>query len=269
MSATSFAPDRIDATIWSLIDRGVAAPLDAPPEDSPGETFKQVADAGAAKRWIELCLDHVLIREVIQEAAAQAEAAEGTTAQGKAAAGPSDAVLVMQAEQGIPGAFNVLVERYFSQIFGVAYSQLRDREAAMDVAQDAFLEAAQKLTSLRVREKFGHWVYGIARRKAIYVLRRRKMHRAAVEVKKEEEKTLPRPDAPGAPMEREERNEQIRDLLNQLPEIYREIIVLKYIDDRSYDEIATLLGISKAAVDKRLMRGKEMLRESLRRWLGE
>ena len=64
-------------------------------------------------------------------------------------------------------------------------------------------------------------------------------------------------------------HEHIREQLNQLPEIYREILVLRYIDGRSYEEIAQVLGISLAAVDKRLMRGKALLREALRKWLDE
>ena len=52
----------------------------------------------------------------------------------------------------------------------------------------------------------------------------------------------------------------------ELPEIYREVLALKYVDGRSHEDIAKVLQISLAAVDKRLMRGKEMLRESLQRW---
>ncbi len=70
-------------------------------------------------------------------------------------------------------------------------------------------------------------------------------------------------------MARQEKAQEIRRALNQVPEIYREILVLRYMDDRSYEEISSLLGISVAAVDKRLMRGKEMLRSSLRRWISE
>lgn len=247
-----------DAAVWSWLDgpAAVAGP--------PAERLNQ---ANAAQRLVEICLDHVLLREVVLEEDARAADGAGLAPDAQAAEGLGDEALVLQAEQDVPGAFNVLVERYFSLVVGAAYSQLGDIDAARDVAQDAFLEAARKLETLRERDKFGNWVYGIARRKAIYVLRRRKLHQAAI---KEVQEQVQQPvDDPAAPMARAERNQQIRQALTQLPEIYREILVLKYIDERSYEDIAKVLGISLAAVDKRLMRGKEMLRESLRRWMNE
>ncbi len=280
MSTATYASDDANKLLWTFIDPPQTAPTqESEASDSEKEKLtlphieadvvKALTESMMAAKLVDYCLDHVLLREVIQEEAARSEAALGKTAKGKAASGPTDAEVVMQAEHGVPGAFDILVERYFNQIAGAAYAQLQDREEAWDVAQDAFHEAAKKLSTLRVRDKFGHWVYGIARRKAIYILRRRKMHRTAIQYKKDEEKTLPGQDEPDAPINRDERNAQIRASLNRLPEIYREILVLKYIDGRSYDEIAKLLGVSLAAVDKRLMRGKDMLRESLRRWMGE
>jgi len=261
-------PEGLDALLWDFLDPLFAAPKSAssdPVATPGGEAF---AEPSAAARLVELCLQHVLTRDVAQEEAARADAKRASKRM-KAHVGPTDAELVMQAEQGLPGAFEALMERYLSMVVGVAYSLLSDSEAARDVAQDTFMEAMQTLTLLRERDKFGNWIYGIARRKASYVLRRRRMHQAAVTFKQQEEKTLPTQDDPSAPMSRLERTEHIREQLNQLPEIYREILVLRYIDGRSYEEIAAVLGISLAAVDKRLMRGKAMLRESLRKWMGE
>ncbi|MBI3831420.1 MAG: RNA polymerase sigma factor [Planctomycetes bacterium] len=252
----------LDALLWSFLDP--AGELE--PDARPAEKVEQKADATLAARLVELCLQHVLLRDCVEEEASRAAAA---TRPARVHAGPADAELVLQAEQGVPGAFEILMERYLSMVIGVAYSLLSDAEASRDVAQDTFMEAAQTLTLLREREKFGNWLYGISRRKASYVLRRRKMHQAAINYKQQEEKTLPRQDDPSAPVARQERNENVRRALNQLPEIYREIIVLRYIDGRSYEEIASVLGISLAAVDKRLMRGKAMLKEPLQRWMNE
>ncbi|MCW8130335.1 MAG: sigma-70 family RNA polymerase sigma factor [Planctomycetota bacterium] len=266
MNAAALPPANggaLDALLWAYLD-----PLDGAdaPGPAPLEQLERRASPELAARLLELCLQHVLLRDHAEESAAQATAAARP---GRAHAGPADADLVLQAEQGVPGAFEVLMERYLSMVIGVAYSLLSDKEAAQDVAQDTFMEAAQTLTLLRERAKFGNWLYGIARRKASFVLRRRRMHRNAITYKQQEEKTFPPQDDPGAPIARAERNENIRAALHQLPEIYREVLVLRYMDDRSYDEIASVLGISLAAVDKRLMRGKSMLREALRRWSNE
>jgi RNA polymerase sigma-70 factor (ECF subfamily) len=200
------------------------------------------------------------LRELVQEEAAP----------GALPAGLSDAELVHAAlAHRVPGAFDLLVERYFNLTAAAAYALLADAEDARDVAQDAFLEAARTLPLLREPAKFANWVYGIARRKAIYVLRRRKLHHQALEYKQDEERALPPAEEAGAPLARQERAGEIRRALDQLPEIYREVLVLKYMDGRSYEEIATLLGLSQAAVAKRLTRAKGMLRESLRPWMGD
>ena len=258
------APGPWDVSVWSYLDFSATS---GDPPASGAESAQHGVEAlmaglaapNPARRLVELCLQHVLLRELVQE-----ESARTTTA-----VGPSDAELVLQAEQNVPGAFEVLMERYLSIVVGTAYSQLSDIEAAKDVAQDTFFEAIRTLPLLREREKFGNWVYGIARRKASYQLRRRRMHKAAVDYRQQVEKAQPGPDDPSAPLVRRERAEEIRSALQQLPEIYREILVLKYLDGRSYDEIAAILGITLAAVDKRLMRGKSMLKETLRHWTTE
>ncbi|MCZ7646442.1 MAG: RNA polymerase sigma factor [Planctomycetota bacterium] len=258
-----------DAPAAEALDRDVWDWLDPVPGAPRGPALAAaLAEEPSARRLVELALEHVLIREVAQEEAARKLSPRESQRLAKIA-GPNDEELVLQVEQGIPGAFDALMERYFNLAVGVAYSLLGDAEAAKDVAQDAFLEAAKMLHTLRERNKFGNWVYGITRRRAIYVLRRRKMHRAAIEVKKDEEKAAPVPDDPGTPLDKRERSQHIRDALGQIPEIYREVLVLKYMDGRSYEEIAALLGISLAAIDKRLMRGKAMLRDSLRKFIDE
>jgi RNA polymerase sigma-70 factor (ECF subfamily) len=247
----------LDALLWAFLDPD--GTLATRPEQAEAALATRWAEPGMVRRLAELALQHVLLRELAQEE-------QATPA---AAAGLEDAELVRQAGRDVPGAFDTLVERYFNLVAAAAYAILSDAEAARDVAQDAFLEAARTLSLLRERDKFGNWVYGIARRKAIYVLRRRKLHHAALLYKQDEERAQPPPDDPAGPMTRRERAGQIRQALDHLPEIYREILILKYMDGRSYDEIATLLGLSSSAVDKRLTRAKVLLRDSLKRWLDD
>lgn len=183
--------------------------------------------------------------------------------------GTSDAELVERAEKGERAAFDELVDRHYSVVVTAAYKVLMDVEAARDCAQDAFLEAAGNLPDLREKSKFANWIYGISYRKAICVLRRNKLHVVAMEHKKDESRSIIRLGSPSEQAETTEKHASIRKALNEIPEIYREVIVLKYIDGRSHEEIARILDLSHAAVDKRLTRGKDLLRESLRRWKTE
>lgn len=181
----------------------------------------------------------------------------------------SDAELVERALRGQRAAFDELVDRYYSVAVTAAYKVLTDIDASNDCAQDAFLEAAGSLNDLRDRSKFAHWIYGISYRKAIYVVRKIKLHSAAMEVKRDESRAVIRLGTPSEQAEKVEKLASIRKALNDIPEIYREVIILKYVDGRSHVEIGQILDISHAAVDKRLSRGKDLLRESLKRWKTE
>ncbi|HLX64308.1 MAG TPA: RNA polymerase sigma factor [Planctomycetota bacterium] len=178
----------------------------------------------------------------------------------------SDAELVERARRGEKAAFDELLDRHYNVVSAAAYKVLLDVEAAKDCAQDAFLEAISNLDDLRDASKFAHWIYGIAYRKAIYVLRRQKLHSTAMVHKSDESKAVIRLGSPSEQAEKGEKLASIRKALGDIPEIYREVIVLKIVDGRSHAEIAQILDLSHAAVDKRLTRGKDLLRESLKRW---
>ena len=182
--------------------------------------------------------------------------------------GASDAELVARAELGDPVAFELLVKRHYDVAVSAAFIVLKDVDSAKDCAQETFLEAAKALSDIRDKAKFGQWIYGVARRKAIYVLRREKQHTRALQGKSDSTRSMKPANSPSEQAGMKEKHESIRKALNELEEIYREVLVLKYIDERGLEQIAELLDISPAAVDKRLMRGKDMLREALRRWQG-
>ncbi len=181
----------------------------------------------------------------------------------------ADAVLVQRAEAGVREAWDELVERHYAVAVSAAYKVLIDIDIAKDCAQEAFLEAAGNLGDLREKAKFANWIYGISNRKAIAVLRKKKMHTAAMEVKKDESRSIIRLGSPSEQAEKAEKLSSIRKALADISELYREVIILKYVDGRSHQDIAQILDLSHAAVDKRLSRGKDLLRESLKRWKTE
>ncbi|MFH0938486.1 MAG: RNA polymerase sigma factor [Planctomycetota bacterium] len=171
-----------------------------------------------------------------------------------------------RAQAGDQEAFNMLVERWYDVVVAAAFAKLADIDSAKDCAQEAFLESAKMLSKLRDKSKFGQWLYGISRNKAIYLLQRQKLHAEALKGKADESRRLMPIPSPLEQIGKNERLSGIRRALNEIPEIYREVLTLKYVDGRSQADIGKLLDISTAAVDKRLMRAKDMLRESLQRW---
>ena len=170
---------------------------------------------------------------------------------------------------GDPAAHDLLIDRHYKTAISGAYSVVRDIEAARDCAQETFLEVKRRLHTLREKSRFASWIFNIARQQAILIVRRQKLHREAMQSKTNESKSVIPIKSPQEQMGKSEQHEAIRRALYQINEIYREVLILKYIDSRSHEDIAKILNISMAAVDKRLMRGKDLLRESLRRWKDE
>lgn len=136
----------------------------------------------------------------------------------------------------------------------VAYSALRDHQLAEDAAQEAFGRALVNLRKLKTPEKFGPWLAQICRNTAIDMgWARRRMVDAA--------------DPPTVLDEpvRDSPVEAVRRAMDDLPDPMREVLVLRYYDDRSYEQISEVLGLSKSAINGLLTRAKRKLAKSLRR----
>jgi len=144
----------------------------------------------------------------------------------------------------------------------IAYAVTGDAEAARDMAQDAFCEAYRSLRRLRSARKFAGWLAGIARRKSISWVRAKARHRVELAGGREE-LSAATAAGPGDDLELREARRRVRSAVQGLPPGYREAIVLRCLEERSHADICALLRISQAALDKRLSRAKDMLREVL------
>ncbi len=189
-----------------------------------------------------------------------------------------DSVLLGRAQQGDVPAFERLVERHRSQVFGLASRMLNSTDDAAEVTQEAFLAAYRHLPEFRGDAAFGSWVYRIAANFALMRLRHRKV---AGEI--EEPEGSPNfnergslidsvadwgRDAEGQTLDAELRT-AIEQASRGLPEEYRQVFVLRDLEGLPYDEIATLTNTSLAAVKSRLHRARLALREAIDRFYAE
>ena len=178
-----------------------------------------------------------------------------------------DAALVRLCQRGDTKAFELLVARHTRFAGAVATSVVGDYHAAMDVVQEAFVKVLAGIGQLQDPERFRGWLRGVVRRAAIDHLRRRKVTgRSAKTLPGQDSDSAPLPSESPAPEEvlaREELREDIRAEIAQLPESQREVVMLKYLDERSYDEIAATLGVTVATVESRLFRARTTLRKRL------
>lgn len=173
----------------------------------------------------------------------------------------SDAQLVGKSLAGDRSAFGELAERYQRQVAALCFAMIRDREKARDLAQEAFLEAYDALRSLREPGRFGAWLAGIARRRCIYAIRRERRAARALAAKAEQPQRQPL--GPDGELARSDEEARLLAALGALGRRYREVLVLRHFEDKSYAEIAELLELSVATVEKRLTRARAKLREAL------
>jgi len=165
--------------------------------------------------------------------------------------------LVILARQQDANAFSALIQHFERAALGVAYAILRDADRAGDAVQEAFLRAWQQLSKLSEAEKFGAWLMQIVRHAAIDSLRR--MGPTVGEFPE----LAATGDGPEAEAMAADQEARVKAALAQLDETTREAVMLRYYRGHSTKEIALLLGMSPAAVDMRISRGRAALREQL------
>jgi len=180
----------------------------------------------------------------------------------------SDEALVERFRRGDDSAFEVIVERYQSKVYAIAYRMTRNREDAMDIAQEVFIKAHRGIARWRPLRGFQHWLYRIATNMTIDVLRKRQ-RRAAVIVDSEDF-SMDRGVAAPASSEDPVRNLAIEELggrigaaIETLPERQRATVVLRYYEDLSIKEIAAVIGCTEGTVKTHLFRATGKLRNLL------
>lgn len=176
----------------------------------------------------------------------------------------NEAELIRAALSGDSEAFGQLVRTHQERLYAAMLQVTRSTEEAEDVVQEAFVRAFLKLDSFHGNSQFFTWLYRIAFNNALS-RRRRKQPSVSLEQAREATGTEPvdHVDAPDAGLLREERVAMIRLALDQLTLEHRAILVLREMEDQSYEAIADILQISIGTVRSRLNRARTQLRLTL------
>jgi len=185
-----------------------------------------------------------------------------------------DRTLVDRFKNGDQSAFDEMVARYWDRIFSMVHQLLRNQQDAEEVTQDAFIRAHRGLANFRGESAFSTWLYQIAtnlaRNRYWYWWRRKRDKSVSFDAPVSSENDMTLADVIPAEVESpddisvtQEFVERIGAGMEKLSAKHREILVLRNIKNLSYEEIASILGISVGTVKSRIARARESLRSKL------
>jgi RNA polymerase sigma-70 factor (ECF subfamily) len=189
-----------------------------------------------------------------------------------------DAALVASSQQGDLSAFEALVVKYQKRMLSIAFRFLGDHDDACEVVQDAFVSAFRNLKGFRAEAKFSTWLTAITMNQSRNRLKRMKLHQARVPVSLDAPirtangEMMPDPPS-GEPsildrMEKRDVQAKVQDCIKALEPDFREVLVLRDMQDFSYEEIGGMLKVAAGTVKSRLFRARESVKDCLKKVMG-
>ena len=181
--------------------------------------------------------------------------------------------LVKRCQAGDTEAFDQLVTRYRTRVFGMIYNMVHSEQDAWDLAQDSFLKAWKSIGRFRGQSSFYTWIYRIVTNVTIDWLRKKQVKGGgaefddAVQLKEIDPAARTAPKANDLPYEQMQRGElraKIDDAIAQLSPEHRAVILMKETEDMQYHEIAEALGCSIGTVMSRLFYARKKLQTLLK-----
>jgi RNA polymerase sigma-70 factor (ECF subfamily) len=184
-----------------------------------------------------------------------------------------DADVVVLAQKGREPAFRELIRRYERPVFSLIYRMVRDSTAAEDLAQDAFIKVLNHLDKYRPEFKFSSWLFKIANNVAIDHLRRRTISTVSIdgsphavtasEIEATRFDVADEGESALDEIASKELGSEIERAIAKLRPEYRNCIMLRHVEDRSYEEIAATLDLPLGTVKTYIHRARHELREAL------
>jgi RNA polymerase sigma-70 factor (ECF subfamily) len=160
----------------------------------------------------------------------------------------ADEILVRRALAGDAGGFARLCERYYPALVAMAHAVLMDGHLSEDVAQETIAEACRRLRTLRKPERFGPWLGAICRNIAKDAIRDKSRRRQVAQTY-----------VAGDDSRDAEESAVLAQAVAALPEHLRQVVLLRYSNEMTYEQMSKLLGLSEQAINGRLRRAKRKI----------
>jgi RNA polymerase sigma-70 factor (ECF subfamily) len=185
----------------------------------------------------------------------------------------SDAEVVAHARKGSERAHRELLARYERPVFSLIFRMVRDRETAEDLAQETFIKVLNNLDRYSPEFKFSSWLFKIANNLTIDHLRRRRVNTISIEgapdaITSESAKAtsiavVSGGESPLEELESRELGSAIESAIGKLRPEYRACIMLRHVEDKSYEEIAEIVKLPLGTVKTYIHRARHELRAAL------
>jgi len=182
-----------------------------------------------------------------------------------------DSEKVERALQGDQQAYTELLGKYRGAIFNLVFKMVKNKEEAEDLVQETFVKAFSALPSFDERFAFSTWLFKIATNNCIDYLRKKKLKTFSIDKPTESKEgeikqsfeDVKSPDPEATTIEKE-KTSLIELAIESLPLKYRDAIILRHKEDKSYEEISEILNLPIGTVKARIFRAREKLKQYLK-----
>lgn len=175
----------------------------------------------------------------------------------------SDNELVEIIRQKNPDRYDEIMDRYQGKLFAYLYRLVGSKEDAEDILQDVFLKAYENLNSYNSKRKFSSWIYRISHNEAVNYIRRKSLKKfiswESVVMSKDKLEISSRENGVDKNLLKKEKKQELEKAIENLPFKYKQILILRYFSEKSYQEISEILGKPMNTVGTLISRAKEKL----------
>jgi RNA polymerase sigma-70 factor (ECF subfamily) len=177
----------------------------------------------------------------------------------------SDQELALRSERD-PEFFGVFMERYETPLLRyIRRISSLPKEDAEDILQETFIKVYRNINDYDPEAKFSSWIYRIAHNQTIDTIRKRKIAAASFSIDANDAaQFLHAATDIGTETERSDILSRIEAIIRELPKTYREALILRFLEEKSYEEIMDILELPKGSVATLVHRGKKLLHEKMR-----
>ena len=175
--------------------------------------------------------------------------------------------IIKQVLGGDADAFEHIVKKYEKKVYNLALRYLKNRDDALDLSQEVFIQVYNNLAQFRGDSQFSTWIYRVTYNKCVDMLRKTQKLRRNVVMSTDDENFFETRDRRASIEEDYEGRETlvtVMKIIDTLPSEQRDVMILRYIKDLSYSQIADVLEIAEGTVKSRLNRARLKIKEQLK-----